>query len=139
MPTDQQSIDALIGGFFAAFDNRNGNLADESALLGLFTEKAVVAKHADGGCELWSPEDFARPRVALLRGGELVDFHEWEESSTTQIVADIAMRLSRYSKSGRLRGADYGGRGTKFFQLAKIRGEWRIVSLVWTDDAAAEP
>ena len=133
-PSDQPAIDALMQRFFDAFDNREGVAADEAGLVELFTEKAVIARHVDGKCDLYSPREFAQPRIALLSSGELTHFHEWEESSTTKIVGDIATRASRYAKSGQLRRRDYRGRGTKFFQLAKILGAWRIVSLVWTDD-----
>ena len=135
--SDRQAIDALIQRFFAAFDNREDNPLDEAGLIELFADKAVIAKHADGHCELYSPEEFAEPRIALLRSGELLHFHEWEESSTTNIVGDVATRSSRYSKSGQMRGDEYRGRGTKFFHLAKIDGTWRIVSLVWVDDIDA--
>jgi hypothetical protein len=107
---------------------------DELALVNLFTEKAVIARHANGQCDLYTPAEFARPRIALLRSGDLTHFHEWEESSSNRIVGDIATRSSRYSKAGRLGNDEFCGRGTKFFQLAKSLGEWRIVSLIWTDD-----
>lgn len=130
----ESAIDALIQRFFRAFDNRDGATPDQAALIDMFTEKAVIARHADGTCELYSPTEFAQPRIALLRSGELLHFHEWEESSVTKIAGDIATRSSRYAKHGQLRGHDYGGQGTKFFHLANVAGEWRIVSLVWTDD-----
>ena len=132
--TDQNAIDLLIHQFFGAFDNREGRVPDDLALIALFTDKAVVARQVDGQCELYSAEEFARPRIALLRSDEFSQFHEQEDSSVTKIVGDIATRSSRYTKFGRRRGNDYGGRGTKFFHLAKLLGSWRIVSLLWTDD-----
>jgi len=132
--TDEEAIDVLIHRFFAVFDNTEHAVPDALALIDMFADKAVIARHAEGRCDLYSPSEFAEPRIALLRSGELVNFHEWEESSSTRIAGDIAMRVSRYSKRGQLRGEDYRGRGTKFFQLARISGDWRIVSLAWTDD-----
>jgi hypothetical protein len=131
---DRSAIDALIGSFFAAFDNRAGRIPVEAALLAHFADLAVVAKHHDGQCELASPAGFAAPRVALLKRGELVDFHEWEVSSETSIFGTVAIRTSRYSKSGSFNGAPYAGTGTKFFQLARLEPGWRIVALSWIDD-----
>ena len=64
-----------------------------------------------------------------------MQFHEWEEVSSTQIVGDIAARSSRYAKYGMQNGQEFRGSGTKFFQLAKFMENWRIVSLVWTDES----
>ena len=80
--------------------------------------------------------EFAEPRVALLGSGALTDFHEWEESSSTQVAGSVAARSSRYAKAGLHNGAAYAGTGTKFFQLARFGPDWRIVALTWIDDEA---
>jgi hypothetical protein len=133
--SDQEHIDDLIRNFFSLFDNRGSRVPLQVEITNLFAEKAVIAKHHGGQCELYSPDEFAGPRVALLTSGALIDFHEWEEESSTQIVGEIAARTSRYAKSGLLNGAPYAGTGTKFFQLAKFARGWRIVALTWLDDA----
>lgn len=132
---DQEDIDALIERFFAAFDNRRGRIPLAETMIELFAEKAVIARCDDVRCDLYSPEEFATPRAALLANGELTKFHEWEETSSTQIVGAIANRTSRYAKSGLHAGAAYAGTGTKFFQLARFAAHWRIVALSWADDS----
>ena len=131
---EQENIDALIQRFFAAFDNRNGKVPRQDLMTELFAERAIIATHHDGHCDLYSPSEFAQPRIALLGSGELVEFHEWEETSSTQIVGELATRTSRYAKAGLHLGAEYAGSGTKFFQLAKFASGWRIVALSWIDD-----
>ncbi len=128
-------VDALVGRFFSAFDNRGKSQPNLAQLVSLFSTKAIVAKHFEGQCELYSPEEFAAPRVALLTNSELIDFHEWEESNTTEVVGSLAIRTSRYAKSGTYNGKPYSGTGTKFFQLAKFHSTWQIVALSWIDDA----
>jgi hypothetical protein len=91
--------------------------------------------HASGNCTLLTPEEFIAPRIALLGSGELADFHEWEEAQTTRIMGSLALRSSRYAKSGVRGGIATTGTGTKFFQLAKLSGSWKIVALSWLDDA----
>ena len=56
-----------------------------------------------------SPSEFAQPRIALLGSGELVEFHEWEETSSTQIVGQLATRTSRYAKAGLNLGLEDAG------------------------------
>lgn len=131
----QSRIDALISDFFAAFDNRDGRIPRHDAVLGCFADAAVIVVHRDGKPEVCSPQEFADPRIRLLTGGGLVDFHEWETSASTQIVGGIATRTSRYAKLGMHNGAPYSGAGTKFFQLAMFPTGWRIVALSWIDDA----
>jgi hypothetical protein len=133
--SDQENIDLLIRRFFAAFDNRGGLTPALEQMTALFAEKAVIVKCAQGECQVYSPAEFARPRVVLLTSGELVGFHEQEESSSTEIAGGLAVRKSRYSKSGHLNGAAYAGSGTKFFQLARLASGWRIAALSWVDDA----
>ena len=131
---DQAKIDILIAKFFSTFDNRNGGTPSLADLTDCFSDKATIARRADGTVELYTVSEFALPRIALLTEGALVDFHEWETSASTQIFDGIATRTSRYRKSGFLDGKDYAGSGTKCFQLVDLGADWRIASLVWVDD-----
>jgi hypothetical protein len=132
--SDAAQIEALIGEFFGAFDNRAGATPSAAAMVALFAERAVICQHKPGGCEFYSPAEFVRPRVQLLTGGSLREFHEWELEATTTIRGPLATRVSRYAKSGRMDGADYAGQGTKLFQLTRVDGRWRILALGWFDD-----
>lgn len=133
--SDRAQIDIVIANFFAAFDNRAGRVPVQDEVLVLFAEKSVVAKHHESQPELCSPVEFVAPRISLLKGGELVEFHEWEDSATTEVFGSLAVRTCRYSKSGSYNQAPYSGSGTKFFQLAKLASGWKIVALSWVDDA----
>lgn len=132
----QADIDALIAAFYAAFDNRAGRRPTLEQVTTLFVAQASITVWRDGATDTWSPDAFAAPRIALLTGGGLVDFHEWETRSSTQVVDGIAARSSRYAKRGVLDGAEYAGQGTKFFHLARTAAGWRIAALAWVDDPA---
>lgn len=132
----QGRIDTLIARFFAAFDNRNGIRPDLAKVTDCFTEKAIIVRRASTGAELYTVEEFAHPRIELLTQGTLLNFNEWEVSSTTQLFDGIAARTSRYCKSGMLNGNDYSGSGTKCFHLVELDVGWRIASLAWVDDPA---
>ena len=130
----QREIDALVANFFLAFDNRNGATPRLADLINCFTDKATIVRRSDSGAELYTVREFATPRIKLLTDGALLQFHEWEISSKTQIFDGIAIRTSRYTKSGLLDGNDYTGSGTKCFQLVDLGTGWRIASLAWVDD-----
>jgi hypothetical protein len=132
----QGKIDALVARFFSAFDNRDGATPHLSNLEDCFTDKATIVRRSGEGAELYTVKEFALPRIKLLTQGALLDFHEREISSTTQIFDGIATRTSRYGKSGLLDGKDYSGSGTKCFQLVDLGSDWRIATLAWVDDSA---
>ena len=138
MPTEDQAsaaeIDDLIGRFFAVFDNREGRVPQNAAMKALFAENAIIATHQHERCALSSPGEFMAPRVELLTSGKLTGFHEWEVSGQTEVLGPMAVRVSRYRKSGVYDNAPYAGGGTKIFQLAKISSVWKILALSWIDD-----
>jgi hypothetical protein len=133
---DREEIDRLIAAFFSAFDNRKGAKPALSAILGCFAEKAVIARSGGTDTQIYTPMEFAAPRIDLLSSGTLIDFHEAEDSSSTSILGNLAIRTSRYRKSGILHGAPYAGAGTKHFRLLAVDSGWRILSLAWVDDEA---
>jgi hypothetical protein len=132
----QGKIDELVADFYSAFDNRDGATPQLDRLTNCFANKATIVCRSAAGALVHTVDEFALPRIALLSHGELLDFHEWETSSTTQVFDGIATRTSRYSKAGMLNGADYAGSGTKCFQLVDLGSVWRIASLAWVDDRA---
>jgi len=133
---DPERIDALARAFYSAFDNRNGRIPAAGAVTSCLHPCAGIAKWTPEGFEVMDPESFAAPRIALLTSGELRDFHEWETSADTTILGDIACRQSTYSKEGTWAGQPYRGGGSKFFQLIRENGHWKIMSVVWQDHSA---
>lgn len=130
----QMEIDALVARLFSAFDNRNGATPCLDDVVDCFVDKAIIARRSDTGADLYTVREFGIPRIDLLTQGTLLNFHEWEISSRTEIFDGIAIRTSRYSKSGLLDGRDYTGSGTKCFQLVEASTGWRIAALAWVDD-----
>jgi hypothetical protein len=131
--SDLAQIDALVDEFFRCFDNRDGRVPSAASMTRLFAETAAISQHRAGMLELFSPREFAGPRVALLTDGTLVGFHEWEVEATTRLLEPIATRVSAYGKAGCLNGVDFTGRGTKVFQFVKLATQWRILALSWFD------
>jgi len=132
----QVAIDDVIRQFFTAFDNREGRIPIRENLNSLFAPGAIVATHSGSAPVICTVDEFARPRIELLCSGRLVNFFEWETHAETQVLGSLAIRRSRYAKSGQLEGRPYTGTGAKFFQMALMGGTWRIVALSWIDDVA---
>ncbi len=83
----------------------------------------------------WGVEEFVAPREELLASGDLADFREWPEGGRVDVHGEIAAWWGGYAKSGRMRGAHAGGRGTKGIHLVRRDGRWRITAVIWQDDA----
>jgi hypothetical protein len=134
MEQDRAVIDSLVARFFAVFDNRSGRTPRASDFEALFVPSALIATHTDGMPKIADPLAFVQPRITLLTSGALVDFHEWETQSQTEILGSLGVRRSRYSKRGLLDGRPFEGAGTKYFHFARLDHAWRIVFVSWIDD-----
>lgn len=133
MDKSLREIDELIAAFYAVFDNRGGRAPATSTLFTMFTPRATITRIGPNGVDEWNLESFVAPRQTLLTDGSLRNFHEWEIEATTTLSRDIASRHSRYQKNGTLEDLPYAGEGTKFIQLCKVSGTWKISSIVWQD------
>lgn len=134
-PLDTHEIDQVIAAFFAAFDNRGSAAPGLAALPALFLPGAIIVKRASGVAESMTVDQFIAPRAALLTGGRLVDFHEWETEAETSLADGLALRVSRYRKAGLMDGAAMAGGGRKHTSLVRTNAGWRIASVTWEDDA----
>jgi RimJ/RimL family protein N-acetyltransferase len=132
---DHAQIDALTRRFLAAFTNRDGAIPTLPALPHYFMLDATV-RVADtlGTVTTTDLHGFIAPRAELLVGGRLKDFEEHETESRTEIRGGIAQRWLRYAKRGTLDGAAFAGGGTKALQFVRTARDWKIASLLWTDD-----
>ena len=135
---DRAQIDALTGRFLRAFTNRDGAVPTLPALPHYFMLDATVrVADALGTVTTTGLHGFIAPRADLLASGRLADFEEHETDSRTEIQGAIAQRWLRYAKRGTLDGAAFAGGGTKSLQFVRTARDWKIASLVWTDDAPA--
>ena len=132
---DQAQIDSLTRRFLAAFTNRDGAIPALPALPHYFMLDATV-RVADtlGTVTTTDIHGFIAPRAELLVGGRLKDFEEHETESRTEIRGGIAQRWLRYAKRGTLDGVAFEGGGTKALQFVRTARDWKIASLLWTDD-----
>src|SRR5690242_2152354 len=118
-PQDRAEIDALVARFFAAFTNANGATPDVAGLTAIFIPSAIIVKAVGSDREIYTVKSFIEPRARLLTDGTLTDFREEETDSRTDILGNVAQRVSLYRKSGVMSGQRYGGRGAKVLQFVR--------------------
>ena len=127
-------IDGLVETFYTAFTSGPGLDARLDALPGVFLPQAVIVRTGVGDPAVYDVAGFIAPRRALLTGGALREFREWEVSARTDVAGDVAHRFSSYAKAGVQDGGPFSARGTKTLQFVRTTGGWLISALAWYDE-----
>lgn len=131
---DRAEIAALVGVFFDAFTS-GPDIADRmDALRAILLPAAVVVRTCGMTPAVYDVEGFIAPRWALLTGGTLSDFREWETSGRTEIFGDIAHHWGSYAKQWTQDGQVLTGRGMKTLQFVRTDDGWRISAAAWDDE-----
>ncbi|MEO6704081.1 MAG: DUF4440 domain-containing protein [Jatrophihabitantaceae bacterium] len=131
---DRQAIAAIVTTFFAAFTSGPDCAARLDALRAVFLPEAVIVRTCGLQPAVYDVSSFIEPRAALLTGGSLVDFSEWELDGHTEIFGDIAHHFGSYAKAGVQDGTPFTGRGMKTLQLVRTADGWRISAAAWDDE-----
>lgn len=134
LAADQAAIGTMVGTFFAAFTSGPDATARLDALRAAFLPEALIVRTCGGEPTVYGVGDFIAPRQALLSGGALVDFAEWELSGHTEVFGDIAHHFCSYAKSGVQDGTPFTGRGMKTLQFVRTSAGWRISAAAWDDE-----
>jgi len=132
--TDRDAIAELVRTFFAAFTSGADSIARLDALRTAFLPEAVIIRTCGAEPTVYGVDSFIVPRQALLSGGTLVDFREWELSGRTEVFGDIAQHFCRYAKSGVQDGTPFAQQGAKSLQFVRTSAGWRISAAAWDDD-----
>jgi GNAT superfamily N-acetyltransferase len=130
---DRAEIDAVVATFFAAFGSGRDLDARLDALREVFLPQAVVVRTCGDEPLPYGVEGFLAPRRALLLGGGVQEFREWEVEGRTDLYGDIAQRWCTYAKAWRQDGARRSGSGVKTIQLVRTASGWRISAVAWDD------
>ena len=131
---DTAEVEELVRAFFGAFASGPGTSGRMAALRSLFMTGAVIVRTCGSEPEAYDLDAFIAPREALLSGGGLVDFREWELTGRTEVFGDLAHHLSTYAKSGVQDGRPFTGRGVKSIQCVRTSRGWRISAVGWDDE-----
>jgi ribosomal-protein-serine acetyltransferase len=129
----EKSLDAIAMRFYALFNNEGGRRPTLSDIYELFIPEGLIVKCVGEDAERYTLSQFVEPRAKLLTDGTLVDFKEWETAAKTEVYANLAVRVSSYSKRGVLNGMPFEASGVKTMQFVRISGEWKLTSTAWYD------
>ena len=127
------SIDEVTAAFFDAFTTDGRRAPNIDVLYELFLPSAAIVKTVGGVVESLDVRAFVEPRRALLTGGAIENFKEYETSAKTDIFGNIAQRFSHYEKTWLASGVEQSGSGVKSIQFVRTLGGWKIAALVWDD------
>jgi hypothetical protein len=131
---DRAAVAGIVRTFFAAFTSGAGSGARLDALRRVFLPEAVIVRTCGGEPVAYDVEGFIAPRQALLAGGALTGFREWEVSGRTEVFGDIAQHFCAYAKEGVQDGTPFRGRGMKTMQFVRTSAGWRISAVAWDDE-----
>jgi hypothetical protein len=131
---DAEAIAALVRVFFAAFTSGPDCAERIAELRAAFLPEAVIVRTCGLEPVVYDVEGFLQPRQALLTGGALTGFAEWELVGRSEIWGDIAQHVGSYAKAGVQDGVPISGRGLKTLQFVRTPAGWRISAAAWDDE-----
>jgi len=134
--TDRAEIAGIVRTFFAAFTSGPGSTERLDQLRAVFLPEAVIVRTCGGEPTVYGVDSFIAPRQALLSGGALTGFSEWELAGQTEVFGDIAQHFCGYAKAGVQDGTPFTGRGMKTLQFVRTGAGWRISAAAWDDERA---
>jgi hypothetical protein len=132
--TDENKITQLTNRFFNLFTNTKNRIPNVNDLRSFFLPNGIIINNTGDEPAVYNLDSFIKPRIELLTNGTLLNFSEKEVSSQTEIHGNIARRICHYKKSGELNGKYFEGKGLKLMQFIKVKNDWKLSSVVWTDE-----
>jgi hypothetical protein len=134
--SDLEAIADITRTFFAAFVSGAECAGGLERLRQVLLPEAVIIRTGGDAPVVYTVDSFIAPRQALLTGGTLTDFSEWELSGRTDVFGDIAHRFCSYAKAGVQDGVPFTARGMKTLQFVRTPTGWRISAAAWDDERA---
>lgn len=131
---DLAEIEEIVQAFFAAFRSGPDSSTRLDRLRSMFLPQAVVIRTCGMEPVVYGVEEFIAPRAALLSGGTLVDFREWQLAGRTDLFGDIAQWFGTYAKAGVHNGSPFAGRGMKSLQFVRTSEGWLMSAAAWDDE-----
>ena len=132
--SDLEAIADVTRTFFAAFVSGPDSVVGLERLREVLLPNAVIIRTCGDLPAIYGVDAFIAPRQALLTGGTLAEFSEWELSGRTDVFGDIAHRFCRYAKAGVQDGVPFTARGMKTLQFVRTPVGWRISAAAWDDE-----
>lgn len=132
---DELLINRVSQHYFDLFSNRDGRVPRFDELTSICLDSVLFNHRSGEHFAAANLTQFIQPRQEILTNGYLREFEEYELSSTTHIMGNIAQRQCVYGKEGVIDQAYFSQKGNKLLQFVKECGVWKINSALWEDEA----
>jgi hypothetical protein len=132
--TYDATLQALIGGFFAAVSFPEGGAPQYDRIRDVFVPEGLLIKNSGEAPEISGLDAFIAPRQELFDAGRLTSFEEVEVAARTETFGNVAHRLSTYEKRGVQDGAAFSATGIITTQFIATPAGWRMTAMAWDDE-----
>ncbi|HJT17841.1 MAG TPA: nuclear transport factor 2 family protein [Thermoanaerobaculia bacterium] len=128
--TDAKDIESAVLGVYNVISGPAGP-RDWEHFKALFADGARLGSLRDGKLTLMTPDDYiARAQPHFDKDG----FFEKPVETRIDQFKDIAHVTSRYESRRAAADEKPFARGVNHFELARIGGQWRVVSIIWQQE-----
>jgi hypothetical protein len=136
---DLEALDILTAELYAAISFEEGGEPDLEKLKSLLLPQGVLINNNEEHPVIWDPEEFIATYRQQIDSGAVVAFLEKEITGRTELFGTIAHRLSTYEARFRTADGHLPVRGINSVQYLKTSNAWKVVSILWNDEAEGRP
>lgn len=137
-PADTDSVDSVVHAVYDVISGPAGT-RDWNRFRSLFAEGArliPIRVTAEGSsANVMTPDDYAKRAGASF---EKTAFYESEAARRLETFGNIAHVFSTY-ESRRAPGDQPFARGINSFQLVKVGGAWKVMTILWDSERPENP
>lgn len=130
---DELQINEIVNRFFDLFTNTDNSIPNLQDIKNIFLSDGLIVNNSFEEPATYNLENFIKPREEILTNGTLVNFKEQEIDHKTEICGNIAQRKCTYKKAGVLNGVPFEGEGIKLMQFIKVKNQWFLSAVLWSD------
>ena len=136
---DREDLDLLTADLYAAISFRPGGAPALEELKSLFLLPGILINNNGDAPVVWDVAGFMETYRQQIAAGAVRSFMEEEITDRTELFGAIAHRFSTYQARFRGEPAEAVIQGINSIQFIKTGGAWRVVSIVWNDEAEGRP
>jgi hypothetical protein len=134
-----EALDQLTRDLYAAISFKPGEEPDLEGLKRLFWPPGLLINNNEANPVVWEVEGFIATYRQQIESGAVLSFLEKEIAGRTDLFGTVAHRLSTYEARFRTADGDFPVRGINSIQYLKTDNSWRVVSILWNDEAEGRP
>jgi hypothetical protein len=127
-------IDHLTADFYKAISFKNEETPDFTPLKILFYGEGILVNNSFSKPITFTAESFIQAMESQIAAGAMAQFMQHELHSKTEIFGRVARRVSVYEYNFADHELEWLPRGINFIQFVQIEGNWRILSMAWSDE-----